>query len=122
MRKKFMIAMIGLAAFVGGFLNGSDITEARRDYYICYDKDEKCNAFIDIDSIEVLGYDERGRTSWASVYWANGNSWHKMGVIYNPHTGVYYYSSGRGGFHEATYKKGLDYNFCVLCDRLAYGN
>ena len=122
MRKNFLIVMIGLTAFVGAFLSGSDITEARRDYYISYDKNEKCNAFIDIDSIEVMGYDERGRTSWASVYWANGKSWHKMGVTYNPNTGAYYYSGGAGGFHKLTYKDGLHYNFCVLCDRFAYGN
>ena len=119
--KIFMMAMMALAVFVGWFGIDSEVAEARRDYYICYDSSQKCNAFIDIDSIEVMGYDERGRTSWASVYWANGKSWHKMGVTYNPNTGAYYYSGGAGGFHKLTYKDGLHYNFCVLCDRLAYG-
>ncbi len=42
MKKKFLLVIIGLAVLIGGFLSGSDIAEARRDYYIGYDKNEKC--------------------------------------------------------------------------------
>ncbi len=120
---KYIKVFMSMLMFLGSIIfYGNNITEARADYYICYDVDVGCDAYIDADSIKRYGYDNNGiRSASADVYWVDGSSWPGMIVAYNPSTGVYYYSSGRGGLHQVKYLAGFDYKFCVLCDRLAYG-
>lgn len=120
MNKKILKIIMFVFIFIGAiFFGGNNITEARTDYYIGYDPDVGCDAYLDVDSIQREGYSNGGRIAWADVYWVSGDCWPSMGVRYEPSTGTYYYSSGRGGFNKVT--SGFDYKFCVICDRLAYG-
>ena len=119
MRKSIIFVVMLLSVFIGqSLMFDANTAEARSDYYIGYDAEEGCDAYIDVDSVKAYGYHGGGRNSEATVYWANGKSYRYMNARYIPSTGEYLYSGGAGGFHRAT---GINYNFSVVCDRIAYG-
>lgn len=120
MKKMLLIIAMAIAVIAGQALGlNSDIAEARSDYYIAYDPDEGCDAYIDVDSIIKHGYRNGGRHAEATVYWTNGRRTSTMCVRYVPSTGEYYFSGGAGRVYKPT---GFKYSFCVICDRLAYGS
>ena len=120
MKKFFTIIMMALAVLISPIFGfNMNTVEARSDYYIGYDPEEGCDAYIDVDSIIKHGYYKGGRDAEATVYWTNGYKRPNMCVRYVPSTGVYYFSGGAGGVHKAT---GFRYSFCVICDRFAYGS
>ena len=53
------------------------------------------------------------------MYWTNGYKRPHMCVRYVPSTGEYYFGGGAGRMNKPT---GINYLFCVICDRLAYGS
>ena len=120
MKKFFTIIMMALAVLISPILGFyMNTVEARSDYYIGYDTEEDCDAYIDVDSIIKLGYSNGVRHAEATVYWTNGYKRPHMCMMYVPSTGEYYFSGGAGGVHKAT---GFRYSFCVICDRFAYGS
>ena len=93
------------------------VTEARQDYYCGYDEQYGCDLYIDIDSIRATGYVNGGRKSEAHMYWTNGASNPYGCVVYSNEYGIYNFSGGAGGYYIP---QGARYNFCVICDKVAY--
>lgn len=119
MKKIFVAALMVFAVLTVQFFTlSANTAEARSDYYIGYDAEEGCDAYLDVDSIKRYGYRGGGRNAEATVYWANGKSYRYMNVRYIPSTGEYYFNGGAGRYYKPT---GINYNFCVICDRFAYG-
>ena len=120
MKKTILIIVMAIAVMAGQTLGlSSNVAEARSDYYIGYDSEEGCDAYIDVDSIQKLGYSNGGRHAEATVYWTNGRKTPNMCVRYEPSTGEYYFNGGAGPMYKPT---GIKYSFCVICDKFAYGS
>lgn len=120
MKKYITVTIMALAILLSQtFVFNTNMVEARSDYYIGYDAEEGCDAYIDVDSISKQGYVNGGRHAEATVYWTNGYKRPHMCVRYVPSTGEYYFGGGAGRMNKPT---GINYLFCVICDRLAYGS
>jgi len=114
-----MFLMMSVVLLGAAFVLNDNVVEARSDYYIGYDPEEGCDAYIDVDSIIKSGYQNGGRHAEATVYWTNGKKRPNMCVRYVPSTGEYYFGGGAGRMYKPT---GFNYNYCVICDRFAYGS
>lgn len=96
----------------------SNFAESRSDYYCGYDEQRGCDLYIDIDSVRATVKKSDYRGSKANMHWTNGFSTEGY-VVYSYKYGVYNFSGGAGRPYVPT---GGLYNFCVICDRFAYGS
>lgn len=115
MRRLFRI-MTALLIVSHLFILNVNLVEARNDYYCGYDEQRGCDLYIDTDSVRATGSGNGFRKSMAHMYWTNGFNTEGY-VVYSTKYGVYNFSGGAGGYYVP---EGGLYNFCVICDRIAY--
>ena len=115
--KKFFYMIVALMIGIQLIVTDSNVAEARQDYYCGYDEQYGCDLYIDIDSVRATGNGNGYRKSEAHMYWTNGASNPYGCVVYGYKDGIYNFSGGAGGYYVPT---GARYNFCVICDKVAY--